>query len=145
MRTNWRENQHPEAWIDDGAARAQRVRGRAGRRRNDKTIGAILAKSLSVGGDLELHHAALRALVEHRIVEREKLLEHLGAAASAATDIRLQRDAAIGFVIAHQHPLECLLRFAGARLGEKSQPTEVDAENRGLALADLARDSEQGA
>ena len=63
--------------MQDRALRRERVGGRAGGRRDDEAVGAQRVDEFAVERDLELDQAALRALADHRLVERERAQHRL--------------------------------------------------------------------
>src|SRR6266852_3124834 len=92
MRAYRREHDHTQIWKYDWPAGAECVGGRTGRRRHDKSVGAIRAERRAVGDNIEVEHPAERALDDHDVVERAEMLAACAGGALALDD-RRERDA----------------------------------------------------
>src|SRR5215471_4164628 len=123
------------------SARAERVSGGSGWRGDDQAVCPVGAKVLAVSDNVQFHQAPQMALMDDDVVER---LDHggmLGGAVGAGY-IRLQRDAPVNGVVALQHSLNGGTRLFHRGLGQESERAQVDAQDRGLTLADKARDAQ---
>ena len=65
-----RERRHRR--MQDRALGGERVGRRAGRRRDDHTVGAQRIDEFAIERQIELDQASLRAFADHRFVERER-------------------------------------------------------------------------
>ena len=125
-----RHRRHPRR--DDRPAGGHVVGGRSRGRRDDQPVGAIRRDELVVDPRLDLHEARHRALVQHRIVEREPR-HRLGA---RPPELHREPHALARWQLARDRRRERALRLARREPGQEAQRSEIDPEDRPPLIGD---------
>src|SRR5581483_1865077 len=125
--------------MQDRALRGERVGGRAGRRGEDHAVGAQRIDEFAVERKLELDQAPLRALADHRFVERDGAQHRL----RAAQDFGVEHRAFFDAVLAVEDRADAGAHVAMADVGHEADAPEVHADHRHAVTHQIACGGEQ--
>src|SRR5581483_9163413 len=118
-----------------------RIRGRAGRGRDDQTVAAQAGDELTVDRNLDLDHPGERALADDHVVEHGRVRDML----AVALDARAQHEALLDVIIAREDALERGVDVLETDFSQEAQAAQVDAQDRHGALLDEPRGVEHRA
>ena len=140
MRADWRDRDDPGSRRDDGAARRQRVGGRAGGGADHQTVAAVHGQHFAVHLDLDADHPGRAAAADHDVVHGLELkftpaVLPLGGKQGA----RLDREFPGG------HRLDCLGQILPRGGGKETHAADVHAKNRCAGAGCIARPMEHRA
>ena len=124
--------------MHDRSRRGQRVRGGAGRRGDDQSVGTHCVHEHAVDLHGEVDHAALRAAACDDLVQRDRR----AVVAAGAPDRRLQQRAALLDVAAREHRRERVLHRRERDVGEEAEPALVHADQRDVVAREAPRDGQ---
>src|SRR6185295_1412838 len=134
-----RERRHRR--MQDGSLCRERVCGRAGGRGDEDAVGAQRVDKFAVERELELDQPALRALADHRLVERDGAQHAL----AVALDLRVEERAFLDHVAAFENRAEAGAHVVVADVGHEAEPALVDADQRHAERHEIARGGEHRA
>src|SRR5438874_3796072 len=141
VRREWHERERRHCRMQDRPLRRERIGGGAGRRGDDHAVGAQRVDEFAVERELELDEAPLRALADHRFVERDGAQHRL----RAAQDLRVEHRALFQRVLAVEDRADAGAHVAVADVGHEADAPEIHTDHGNTMAHEIARGGEQRA